>query len=76
VPAIQQITPQRGIDIVDPIQNLREKDLQPAGQTVALAGLLIHPGPALFHQHLQQAGFRRVRIQAPQAVAVVFQQVQ
>src|SRR3954447_7379286 len=52
-PPSQQIENRGRSDIVKPVQHLWEVDLQARGEPVAMSLLLLHPMPALFHQHQQ-----------------------
>ena len=44
----QQIENRCGSDIVKPGKHLREVDLQPSGESIAMSLLLLYPVPALF----------------------------
>jgi len=58
------------------LQHLRKIQLQNGGEAVAELGAVIDEAPASLHQHLQLPCLRRVRIQLPEPVAMMEQQIQ
>ena len=75
-PALQQRAHQFRVQVLKPVQHLREVDLQVARQTIGCARLLIHQLASFLHQILYSAGRFRVRRQTAQLVAMLQQQIQ
>jgi hypothetical protein len=53
-PALEQIGDQGAVQVVEPVQNLREVQLQGSGETIAMAGFLVYQLAAFFSQEMQQ----------------------
>src|SRR5215469_3997008 len=75
-PALEQIGDQGAVQVVEPVQNLREVQLQGSGETIAVAGFLVYQLAAFFYQEMQQAGLLGIRLQGVQRLTMAHQQIQ
>src|SRR5262249_41052816 len=75
-PAWEQIGDQGAVQVVEPVQNLREVQLQGSGETMAVAGFLVYQLAAFFYQEMQQAGLLGIRLQGAQRLTMAHQQIQ
>src|SRR5215469_18487899 len=64
------------VQVVEPVQNLREVQLQGSGETIAVAGFLVYQLAAFFYQEMQQAGLLGIRLQGAQRLTMAHQQIQ
>ena len=61
-PALEQIGDQGAVQVVEPVQNLREVQLQGSGETIAVAGFFVYQSAAFFYQEMQQEGLLGIQL--------------
>src|SRR3954451_21216744 len=64
------------VQVVEPMQNLREVQLQGSGETIAVTGFLVYQLAAFFYQEVQQAGLLGIQLQGAQRLTMAHQQIQ
>src|SRR5215475_8798485 len=74
--ALEQIGDQGAVQVVEPVQNLREVQLQGSGETIAVAGFLVYQLATFFYQEMQQASLLGIGLQGAQRLTMAHQQIQ